>query len=375
LENEKLKNQSKEGMQPAGLAYRHQIFHIVDNREYLDEPQWEPGEGAQPVLRATNSVRNINYYLDQHPEIAFAIYKVYDSRPRELSELETNDGVFRRPEPTKEILVFIADSMVEAVEEVIRQVPEFDKYFPSFNPEKKIPAPYLFMFYSQPFLPDILPELQTLSRTLMEKLSNYIDQSYGLEYEFARSSAAKKCVSSQLLKYLIQPGDILVDPTDPSPQAFIALDWAKEVTHMHEDEDENDNYDRSRRKHRSKLDSGNVQKSIRYSWTVSVTFWGFDGAFKLHKGYQTIHMKVGYKGEIIPISQLNIVPLKYAPQHLEGMLMKRGCTFWKLRFRRFVTYHGDEYGELNSVRIIQFPMSHIFTTQWPLICFRLRRDT
>jgi hypothetical protein len=46
---------------------------------YLSEPPWKTAKEPSVALLVNNPTRNMVYYLDQDPEIAFAIYKRHDS--------------------------------------------------------------------------------------------------------------------------------------------------------------------------------------------------------------------------------------------------------------------------------------------------------
>lgn len=102
---------------------------MINRTLYLDEPRWEPAADGSVVLQANNPIRNNEWYLDQHPEIAFAIYKEYSEKaPANRKKLETTDGTLRKPEPYYEFLSLIAPEMVEAVDEFVQKVPKFSDY-------------------------------------------------------------------------------------------------------------------------------------------------------------------------------------------------------------------------------------------------------
>ncbi|KAL1799705.1 hypothetical protein ACET3X_000047 [Alternaria dauci] len=231
LENEQLRHRNGESSlpsQPAVLAYTSKVFYQVGRTLYLDEPRWEPAEGSGVVLLANNPIRNIGYYLDQHPEIAFAIYKEYHpTLPSDRSKIETKDGVYGSPKPMHEFLSLIAPDMLDAVEGLVQRIPHFGDYFPYFDPEGQILAPYLFMYYSAPFIPEVLSELNITSQNLVKQLHAVIDKSYGYEYDSAKFQAEKGMVARKHLKYLIRPGDVLVrnGVGGDLPQACISTGW------------------------------------------------------------------------------------------------------------------------------------------------------
>lgn len=342
---------------PAAPDYRSQTFHYIEDACYLDVPRWKTGEHT-PILQARNKVSNADYYLEQHPEIAFCISKEYKSRvPADRSKIETRDGVFRKPKPYKEYLQLMAGVMRDAVNKMARAVPNFEQFFPHFDVRRPISAPYLFLFYSTPYLDDILPELDGLSQRLIEKLRKKIDESYGSEYDLARTMTEEGKVSSQLFKYLIKPGDILIRASGPKTQAYMALDWAQE------DDPPDDGYLEDyeefnifQRKPTYSFRDDETTKFLRFSWSIPVTCWHYDGVFERHKERLKVTMKVSTQEETVQISKLDIVPLHYAPKGVKETLQHRGETFWQIRYRKFVTYSQVGTTNLTSVRSSTIPL-------------------
>lgn len=360
-ENERLRQErTVPSPQAAHPASTYKIFHYIGDICYLDEPQWVPGDGS-PRLRASNPIRNIHYYLDQHPDIAFTVYKTYASRaPADLAKIETKDGVFRKPEPKTQNLSFISQTMIEAVEEFVEKVPHFDYFFPYFNPRRQIKAPYLFMYYSAPYMPEILPIVDGVSRYLLEQLDECIQKSHGIEHISANSRFAKGLVTKILFKYLVRPGDVLVHRAGPQTKAYLAEDWAKEVIEdqesVSEDFDDWHEYTRNRAPKRGV----NAYDIRTYRWKVPVWSWEFDGHFHKNRENLVLEMKAGDAMETVPIEQLIIIPLRFASPGLRESLEKRGRTFWHLRHRKFVTYQQSEDDALNNVNF--FPHSSILAT-------------
>ncbi|CZS90560.1 uncharacterized protein RAG0_01596 [Rhynchosporium agropyri] len=65
-------------------------LRYIDKTCYLDDPQYVPGGNGYQCLRATNPIRSIVYFLNQHPVIAFAIVKTYVTiAPAHQSKIET----------------------------------------------------------------------------------------------------------------------------------------------------------------------------------------------------------------------------------------------------------------------------------------------
>ncbi|ERF73697.1 hypothetical protein EPUS_00951 [Endocarpon pusillum Z07020] len=287
--------------------------------------------------------------------MAFVYYKYYNSEaPVNKSKIETKDGVFRTPKPTQQTLCFVSNHMVAAVESLVSEVPDFGVYFPHFDTLNDIQAPYLFMYYSLPFMPDILPKLDPLSRNLLQELQKTIDESHGWEYASANAKAGKGLVARHLVKYLIKPGDVLVDIQGLETQAYQALEWAEELPPDDDgDREDYEDYDISRRKiplkRGPKSQSNDVRKKLRYKWRLPVSSWRFDGHFEMHKEVIFINMKVAYEDQEVPINQLSIFPLAFAPKGVRNTLEQRGRMFWKLRHGKFVSYQLDEDGGLSNI--------------------------
>jgi hypothetical protein len=82
LENKRLRQDTGQAsfpIQPPVLAYTNKVFCQFEETMYLSELLWKTAEGSSVVLLANNPTRNMVYYLDQDPEIAFAIYKRHGS--------------------------------------------------------------------------------------------------------------------------------------------------------------------------------------------------------------------------------------------------------------------------------------------------------
>lgn len=357
-ENERLKRgyeQPSVETQPAVLAYTHRVFYTINGTHYLDEPRWEPADIDSVVLHANNPIRNINFYLDQHPEIAFAIYKDYSTKPPAgRKEIETVDGTLKAPKPVSEVLSLIAPDMFEAMAEFVGLVPNFDENFPSFNLGRYIRAPYLFMYYSLPFVPEVVPKLDTSSRTLVTQLVNTLEKSHGYEYRSARQQAEKGKVARHLIRYLIRPGDVLVGTSFAYDQAFVATEWNEsEETSIEDEEDEDPELLRTRStrlpRYGAHANSSERRTTKSYSWEIPVWYWVFNGVFQKTRELLKLTMSVGYDEEFIDIQKLTYFPLQYAEPGARERLQKRGRTFWSIRHKKFVSYLRSADEELNNV--------------------------
>ncbi|KAH8642645.1 hypothetical protein IG631_00108 [Alternaria alternata] len=351
IENERLRQSACQASVPNQPSYSSKVFYRIGSVLYLDEPRWEPTEGYGVRLLANNPIRRLEYYLDHHPEIAFAIYKDYEQDVLQDSrEIETADGIYRSPTPTHEILSLISPHMQDAVEELIQQIPRFDYYFPHFRLHQDIPAPYLFMYYSTPFIPKVLPKLGTRCQNLIKQLQTAIAKSYGHEYTSAKLQAEKGMITRKHLKYLIRPGDVLVSSASEGniPQACIATGWieAKEtILDNHEYEKWEHSQTSLIEGHDPLANPTSSRKMTTYVWKVPVWNWSFNGTFARHETMTNIMMSLAHEGDSIEIRSLNKYPLQYAAAEIRPVLEKRGRTFWSLRSRRYVSYMRPEEDE------------------------------
>ncbi|KAH7026713.1 AAA family ATPase [Microdochium trichocladiopsis] len=326
---------------PAKPASTYKTFYHDGRTHFLNEPHWEPGDGSTHLV-FSNPIRNYEDYLDQHPDIAFTILNRYDSRPpADRSRIEGRDGTFRKPEPLYQLLSLVSESMIEAVEDFVENVPRFKELFPGFNPRQQIRAPYLFMFHSARYLPDILPDLDPVSQYLITQLANCIEASHGFEHESARAQARSGRVSNNLFGYLIRPGDVLIQKTGPLTQAYVALDWAKETEASRQERLSDfhyDQWDNRRGKPSDNWDPKQGERKRWFEWSVPVWNWVFDGRFQARHHDLEVGVKATYSGELLPIEELSVIPLKYAPADVKERLEKRGRMFWSLRHRRYISY-------------------------------------
>lgn len=329
--------------------YTWRTFHCIEPDIFLESPQWKEGERG-PVLHASSPLQNVRFYLEQHPEIAFVFYKDYNSNPpADNSKIMSKDGIFRIPEPSKQTLMLTSEHMLSAVEQLEKYVPDFSKLFPNFDPDREIPAPYLFIYHSMPLLNHVKPHLTTLELELLEKLNESVLASHGEEYIASKRRQAKGMISRRLVKYLVRPGDVLVATQGSVPRAYVATTWAQEegfnsvrvdVPHLDKG-----------RLHKLNADKNQEPREQTYRFEVGAWSWAFDGSFEKKHTKILIRLQVGDEDDEVRINSLNCFPLRFDEGNLELLLEKRGKMFWKCRTKYFVSYSDGDNGVLSSVSI------------------------
>ena len=329
-------------------------FHRIENRAYLDSPQWRMSENG-PILWTNLPLHDENAYLRQHPEIAFVYNSSYDSRtPGEISQITSEDGVFHTPRPFHQYLVFKSRDMIAAVEKLRREVPGFSSVFPNFDPARPIAEPYMFMYYSLPFLGQIRRHLTSLEGELMNQLLDSIKASHGKEYDDANRNMAKGMTSRKLIKYLIRPGDVLIQPRDPSGVVCMATDWVHEApeTFQRQPEYHESGSDAFRHPYYDPAWDVNRQASEIHASTCTISAWTltFDGKFHKCRNDLKRTFEFAHVNEEIRIDSLNVFPLRFGTTEMRATLEQRGRTFWRCRYKHYISYQQVDRGHLNSVR-------------------------
>ena len=284
--------------------------------------------GSVPFLRADKPLKSIDYYLEQHPEIAFVFYKDYHSKPpADLSRIISKDGIFRNPEPSKQSLSLISEHIISAVETMEQEVPNFSDLFPDFNVQNEIPAPYLFIYYSMPLLEDVKPYLTPLENDLLGQLYESVLFGHGKEYVDSKRLAAKGKVTKQLVEYLIRPGDVLVRPRGSSLEAYMASSWAKEGKETIDVLDEDYEPNRNHKKGSKKTTPLQAPSKKTYSWEISAWSWGFDCSFYKRQFTIPLYLTVSDVDMHVKTDSLDYFPLQYGSPDLRMTLEKRGRMF------------------------------------------------
>lgn len=180
-----------------------------------------------------------------------------------------------------------------------------------------------------PFMADIIPGLDPLSQKLLQELQKTIDESHGWEYAIAKAKAREKLVSSHLVKYLVRPGNVLVDVQGLNTKSYMALNWPEEEPI--DDDSNNEYYEaydiplrKKLVKRWSNLRGKYMRKRLEYKWKVPVCSCKFDGQFEIYEEVIDIEMKVAYEDEEVLIDQLSMFPLYFASEDLRSTLERRG---------------------------------------------------
>lgn len=350
------------------------LYRIDQSNIYLDEPQWVLGDRKRPYMKAGMSVHNLALFIERNPNIAFVVYKDYNSRARDKNSAfsEAGNGVFKAPEPYAESLSFVSDEMKSAMQEMVDQVPDFIRHFPGFKALEDVPAPYLFMYYAKQYWDECQSGLSPRSQQLLSLLKQCIMESYGAEYEAADGAFAEGFVSGRYMKYLVRPGDVLVMTDGLQISAFMSLDWIAEIDSYTKRKDadyrEYSEIVPRRRRVESPIDRGNYRSrsnspsqisiyetsSFSY-WRVNAWSWEFAGSFEKKTGPVDIELPTYEQDELVQINSLDVRPVRFAGDEVKNRLEKRGKTFWSCRRKQLVSYQVEAEEGLSAVSLLKSP--------------------
>jgi hypothetical protein len=118
--------------------------------------------------------------------------------------------------------------MALAIEALVDKVPQFWDVFSGFDPREEISAPYLFMYYistQDVKIQELLGGLPVSQRELLQIFLDSIPQVYSESYAYAAERFDKGMVSRNLLRYLVQLGDILLSSTAHGWIGYKATSW------------------------------------------------------------------------------------------------------------------------------------------------------
>lgn len=393
---------------PEPLKTSYQVFHRPDTTNLSTyEPTWRLGENGARNLHFDMLLKNAAQFLEKHPEIAFVVYKDYravsssDSWRPQYKETDDEIDTVRPPSPYKESIKLISGEMVETFGSFMKKLPDFEYTFPSFNRRNEIAAPYLFWYHYRSVGDETIASLSPRHGELMTLLTKWIEEQYGAEYERAKALLDKGFISQNLMKYFVQPGDVLVSWKDGMPIGTMCTTWAKWESQsplkeesrggpgrtgagwgIHNKSGYNDNEDMSRVTGRrfgfpednrklhmaiSKDKSGGEQRhNDGYSlddeprkefvdrYQDEGWRWKYDGSFIQKKVVVSIRLQYSHLDQEVKITSLNAYHIAYANKTAVNTLKIRGETFCSFRDAPLVEYREESWGSVSMVSCHSF---------------------
>jgi hypothetical protein len=279
----------------------------------------------------------------------------------------------------------------------------YESMFLQLQRKREIDAPYLFIYHHRAYWKDLLAQCPHTVREHLNLLAFYVSENYGQEYMAADSLFARRKVSAEFIKYLFQPGDILISQSMDQYRGLVAISWPQEDTaipargshgteiplrdyshrqsYMEQpdfevdsevDSDNGTREDNMRssveaikhkeqdfvRQHfrhihpgttlkvKDKKKTGSAKASDK-EFEIKIWQWKFDGDFKRVEGNIVLRLSQSSVNDPTRAKEwnmhdLNVYPLRFASQTLAQTLHRRGIMFWQCRKRCLVSYHESD---------------------------------
>ncbi|KAK1768244.1 hypothetical protein QBC33DRAFT_50082 [Phialemonium atrogriseum] len=381
------------------LSYRHQVlYRILENKcvddksrqgsdlkrrtvlspSFFDPPQWVGGQGKTGTLRCQIPLQNFDLFLEKNKDISFFVYRTYvvpeisAQNHRQITRSGETEDI---PDITiNESIQPITDDLVHAINALLESREDYGDLHQEFQQTSELRAPYLFIYHRRQEPDAVLGGLDSSAKEQMMLFWNYVMERYGDDYAAADALISQGKITSNYVKYLFKPGDVIIQKSNDQHLGWIAKSWASPIRI----------YATSRRKaemarkgaaiplygskESSKLMA--TDKVMMQDWEVSAWQWDFDGHFQRRDGNLLFSTQIGESsmrngsdvkdksasktkddaGEVIAIDELNVFPIQHAPAEVVAKLRRRGQVFWKCRNRAFVSYReSDEDSDENLV--------------------------
>lgn len=289
---------------------------------FFDPPEWI-GSGGKGTLRCQIPVENFDLFLEKNKDIAFLVY----NKP-------------------------ITQELVEAVEVLLSSKEEYTGMWSEFESSGELVAPYLFAYHQRADWDELRVSVTQSSDQQLIMLWDYIIQKHGDEYAAADACISSGKVTPRFLQYLFKPGDVLVQKVDGSYLGWIGKSWVKcdDADKTWSGQDTDSTREGSKR-------TAIHKKPETQKWIVDAWHWEFDGSFRQRHDSLTfsfgkerltssrtasklksLAQKSELESQAILIRDLQVFPLRFAPDEVVDQLRRRGRTFWRCRERGFVCH-------------------------------------
>ncbi|KAL4739348.1 P-loop containing nucleoside triphosphate hydrolase protein [Aspergillus similis] len=293
---------------------------------YFDHPRLFKGDSKLSALRGKMRINNVAEFLDENEDLGFLVNKRFQCeeyqkemdplfeplpRPRDPRVPESIEPYFfslRRNGdlaiPFSETITILSEALKEAIIAVTgmkyEHVSDLEK--PS---NMKMLQHLLYHYHREKEERAIhVPKVQ---RRLLDAFLDYIRWSYGQDYEEADDILSQGLITQAHLAKLCAPKEIMVSDVNTHPRAYM-LDRAP--------------------------------KNAETPLVLELWSWDFeDGVFR----QKWTEIKLGWPSsaaaeEKIPITSLDVYPLRYAAPSVGKRLKTRGELFWRCRKQRLVAY-------------------------------------
>jgi len=357
-ENARLRGQSvPDDPKQVEKSARYQVFHMIKDRAYLDEPAWNPNLEDTRV-RSVQLVENVNYFYERHPEVAFAVIKRYNPQP----ERPPKGSPRQPPVSYHQEINLVTSEMKRAVEDMVELIPQRSVLFSNFGAEKPIHAPYVLIHAGYLMKDEIMETMDPEMGKLIQMLFDVVLCEYGDVYQLVKDHKERGVISSVSLPFIFRPGEVIISAESQNLQGAVIRSWPIDISHGFQyryqsdrepkvsrtqpvflDEDASDISDNSVGTRRVPPQSERKkQKMILHEWELQIWWWTYDGSLKRANRTVMVDFQTIQNEDEVEITSLKWYPLDYATEAMRGTLEKRGRMFRRFKQRVFVSYSEED---------------------------------
>ncbi|KAI0205552.1 hypothetical protein F4808DRAFT_472240 [Astrocystis sublimbata] len=280
------------------------------------QPQWSTGQSSRrEALVGTLPVHSVSSYVSKHPEIICVVYRDYDGSPPGPEDSTDNELIHNKlSEHTRELIEPISNVLVRAIDAFCDC---FDFAMDKNSTKGAIlSCPYLPIYHTRGN--SLRFFLDTRDETQREQFQVFLDHiltGYDAEYDFVDSMTREGNITSEYVRYLFRPGDILVQGKSQSARGYLCTDWPKQT-------------------------GPEKKEPHQRTLGISVSSWKFDGIFSQES--VSLTLKVDFEDLTAKsIYDMDIRPLSFADNTIKERLKSRGRWFWICRTRHMVSYNQE----------------------------------
>jgi hypothetical protein len=372
--------QQLEAQKSKHVEQQYRTLYRINGSRYFDHPEWTQGHNS---IVSRIPVKNLDLFLERNKNVTFIVYRDFERQSTGKKETMFSSSP---PKNIRESIHPVNKMLRKTLESMFAQDWRYESDLNHLRRTGEIKAPYLFLYHHRRCWIDMTTQYPHSIREHLSLFASYISDTYGKEYDAADSSFARREISSDSVKYMFQPGDILISRTAGQYRGLIASSWPQESataparghqrllhpSHSYglhipsngkasESDDGNsdldmsddpvDDYDsdpsiltfRTRsfanEDHEKSVSAGKASKEF----SIQVYKWSFDGDFKREADNVTLKLScstnnASTNAKLWSMYDLDTYPLKFAPSVLAQQLRQRGLMFWKCRKRCLISY-------------------------------------
>ncbi|KAL4910568.1 P-loop containing nucleoside triphosphate hydrolase protein [Aspergillus multicolor] len=314
------------------------IYHVHCTRQgahrkhekitaYLDPPRLFKGDSRLSALRGKKIIEDLPKFLDQHGDLNFIVSKRFECHAyhKEMDALFEPLPMPQDPEipesiqpyffslrrhgdwtvPYIETIEILSDTLKDAV---VTATGMTHDHASNLGSSRNMNMLQHLLYQFDRWKEERAISLLIDQRRLLDDLLGYMKWSNGPDYEEADELISQGLINQEHLAKLCGAGEIMVHDVDTHPRAYMML---------------------------------RPPKSGIAPLTLSLWSWEFeDGVFRQGEFEMRLDWPASAAADsAVPITSLEIYPLRYAASGVEKRLKARGELFWRCRKQCFVAYN------------------------------------